>query len=181
MEGGPPVRGERVPLAQGLAHTPALIWAIQAHAGIGCEVVARPLPGVALQLPPDAEPLRTAQALDAEQVTCGFLDFQGRACVALPADVAHIEQTAHAVAKVVHLLWEVHTDFINTQSDACPLPPLDGPDPEAAAAALLGAIEQLIAAWADWRRVTAPPDELAQTVAAGLELVKELWDADASR
>jgi len=73
-------------------------------------------------LPTDADAREVARALDAEQVTAGYLDFQEHACVALPAEMAHIEQTAYSVAKVIHLLLKVHTDFITVQSDACPLP-----------------------------------------------------------
>src|SRR6185503_19376289 len=100
----------------------ALIVAIAGHTGIAAELVTRPVVGVALALPEHTNALEVARAIDAEQVTAGFLDLRGRACVALPADRAHIEQTAHCVAKVVHLLLEIHTDFINERSDACPLP-----------------------------------------------------------
>jgi hypothetical protein len=152
----------------------ALIGAIAAHAGIAAEVVMRPLLGVALVLPAHADAQEVARALDAEQVTAGYLDFQGRACVALPAHLAHVEQLAHSVAKVVHLLLEIHTGFINVQSDACPLPDLADVDAETAASAVLDGIGALAAVLADWRRVDEQPDDLRGMVAEGLELLRAL-------
>ncbi len=154
-----------------MAVAAALIVAIAEHAGVAAELVSRPLFGVALALPEHANALEVARALDTEQVTAGYLDHQGRACVALPADLAHVEQTAHCVAKVLHLLLELHTDFINEQSDACPLPNMTGVDAETAAMALLDAIGTFSAALADWRRVRDAPDELHGIVAEGLALV----------
>ena len=156
----------------------ALIGAIAAHAGIVAEVVTRPLLGVALVLPAHADAQEVARALDAEQVTAGYLDFQGRACVALPAHLEHVEQLAHSVAKVVHLLLEIHTGFINVQSDACPLPDLTDVDFEAAASAVLDGVGALAAALADWRRVSEQPGDLRGMVAEGLELLRALCAAD---
>jgi hypothetical protein len=130
--------------------------------------------GVALALPEQTHALEVARAIDAEQVTAGFLDFRGRTCVALPADRAHVEQTAHCVAKVVHLLLELHTDFINEQSDACPLPEMADRDAEVAANALLDVIGAFGAALAGWRRVRAPPDELQGIVAEGMAFVRDM-------
>jgi hypothetical protein len=101
-------------------------------------------------LPIHADAQEVASALDAEQITADYLDFQGRACVALPADPAHIEQTAHSVAKVIHLLLEIHTGFINTQSDACPLPTRGPSDAEQSASVVLDAVGALCTAYADW-------------------------------
>ncbi len=159
----------------------ALIVAIAEHAGVAAELVARPLFGVALALPEHANALEVARALDAEQVTAGYLDHQGRACVALPAQVAHVEQTAHAVAKVLHLLLEIHTGFINAQSDVCPLPDMAGLDAETAANELLGAIGTFSAALADWRRVQGAPNELRGVVAEGMTLIRELLHDDPDR
>ncbi len=75
--------------------------------------------GVALQLPDWANAGEVAHAIDAEQVTAGYLDFQGRCCVAVPADAEHLAQTAHAVAKVLHGLLEIHTLYINRYADVC--------------------------------------------------------------
>ncbi|HEU4322928.1 MAG TPA: hypothetical protein VFS21_07230 [Roseiflexaceae bacterium] len=173
MDGGPPVRGERVPLARDAQHLDALIAAVWAHAGVRATPVERPLVGVALELPEGADPLETARAIDAEQVTAGFVTLTGQAAVAAPADAAHVEQAAHAVAKVIHLLWEIHTDFIDQQSDACPLPALGGLDPEQAAVALLEAISPVIAGLDGWRRVAAAaPRELAIVVDDGLALLR---------
>jgi hypothetical protein len=44
--------------------------------------------------------------------------------VAVPAEVVHLEQTAHGVAKVLHGLLEIHTPSINRVADACPEPPV---------------------------------------------------------
>jgi hypothetical protein len=98
--------------------------------------------------------------------------------VALLAEVAHVEQTAHCVAKVVHLLLELHTGFINEQSDACPLPDMAGLDAETTATALLGAIGTFSAALADWRRVRNAPHELRGIVAEGMILIRELLQED---
>ncbi len=159
----------------------ALIVAIAEHAGVAAELVARPLFGVALALPEHANALEVARALDAEQVTAGYLDHQGRTCVALPADAAHVEQTAYCVAKVVHLLLELHTDFINAQSDVCPLPNMTNLDAETAATALLDAIGAFSAAFADWRRVRSAPHELRGIVAEGMTLIRELLPDDQDR
>jgi len=141
--------------------------------------VTRPLVGVALALPDYTNALEVARAIDAEQVTTGYLDHRGRACVALPADRAHVEQTAHCVAKVVHLLLELHTDFINAQSDACPLPDMAGVDAETAANALLDVIGAFGAALAGWRRVRGAPGELQRIIAEGMALVRDmLYDDD---
>lgn len=82
-------------------------------------MVLRPLVGVALHLPEWANAAEVARAIDAEQVTAGFLDFAGRCCVAVPAEIEHLPQTAHAVAKVLHGLLEIHTPYINRFADAC--------------------------------------------------------------
>lgn len=142
------------------------------HAGIVAEPVTRPLVGVALGLPPHADPLLTARALDAEQVTAGFVDFAQRACVALPADPAHLAQVAHSVAKVVHLLWEVHTPFIDQHSDTCPLPDRIGGDAETCAAAVVAATHTLICAWDDWQHLSDRPAALTALVAEGLDTLQ---------
>jgi hypothetical protein len=134
---------------------------------------------VALALPERADPLEIARAIDAEQVTAGFLDLQGRACVALPADPWHVEQTAHSVAKVIHLLLEIHTEFIHEQSDACPLPDLASVDAETAATALLDAVGAFGAALTDWRRSQNARSDLQGIVAEGMALVRELLDTEA--
>jgi hypothetical protein len=159
----------------------ALIVAVAEHAGVAAELVARPLFGVALALPEHANTLEVARALDAEQVTAGYLDLEGRACIALPANAAHVEQTAHAVAKVLHLLLEIHTGFINEQSDACPLPDMSSLDAETTATALLDAISTFGAALADWRRVRDAPDELHRIVVEGMMLVWEMLHEDHDR
>jgi hypothetical protein len=82
---------------------------------------------------------------------------------------------------VVHLLLELHTGFINAQSDACPLPDMAGVDAETAATALLGAIGTFSAALSDWRRVRGAPHELRGIVAEGLTLVWELLHEDYER
>src|SRR6266508_4557808 len=115
LDGGPAVRGARVALGDDPAVAAALMVAVYAHAGVRGEIVMRPLVGVALDLPPGADHAACAQAIDAEQVTAGFLDFQGRACVAAPADMAYVAQAAHTVAKVTHLLYELHTPFVDSQ------------------------------------------------------------------
>jgi hypothetical protein len=123
------VRGERVQIGQDRQLADHLRVHILAQAGVESVVVERPLVGVALLLPEWANAAEVARAIDAERVTAGFLDFQSRCCVAVPAGVAHLEQTAHAVAKVIHGLLEIHTPYINTFADECPdppvLPPLD--------------------------------------------------------
>jgi hypothetical protein len=154
----------------------ALIVAIAEHVGIAAELVRRPLFGVALALPERADPLEIARAIDAEQVTAGFLDLQGRACVALPADPSHVEQTAHCVAKVIHLLLEIHTEFINEQSDACPLPDMASVDAETAATALLDAVGAFGAALTDWRRAREKRDDLRGMVDEGIVLLREFLD-----
>jgi hypothetical protein len=155
-----------------------LIYAIAEHAGIAAELVTRPMMGVALALPAHADALEVARALDAEQVTAGYLDLHGRACVALPAHPAHVEQLAHSVAKVVHLLLEIHTEFINEQSGACPLPDMAGVDAETAASAVLDAVGALSTAVADWRRAQNARSDLRGIVAEGLVLARELLDTD---
>jgi hypothetical protein len=155
-----------------------LIYAIAEHAGIAAELVTRPMMGVALALPAHADALEVARALDAEQVTVGYLDLSGRACVALPAHPAHVEQLAHSVAKVVHLLLEIHTEFINEQSDACPLPDMAGVGAETAANAVLDALGALSAAVADWRRAQNARSDLQGIVAEGIALARELLDTD---
>jgi hypothetical protein len=159
----------------------ALIVAIAEHAGVAAELVTRPLMGVALALPEHANALEVARALDAEQVTAGYLDHQGRACVALPADAAHVEQTAHCVAKVLHLLPEIHSGFINEQSDACPLPAMAGLDAETAANELLGAIGTFSAASRRGRRLRGTPNELRGVVAEGITLIQEMLHEDHDR
>lgn len=172
LDGGPPVRGERVTLAQDDTLLAALARAVLAHAGIRAAPVCRPLCGVALELPAGADPLLTARAIDAEQVTAGFVCFDGRAAVAVPADAAHVEQTAHAVAKVVHLLWEVHTDFINQHSDACPLPVLGAPEVETAATAVIGGVASLLPALTAWRERRGEEPALDAQVAEALGLLE---------
>jgi hypothetical protein len=174
MDGGPPVRDERLALGSDPAVAAALIGAIAAHAGIAAELVTRPMLGVALVLPAHADTREVARALDAEQATVGFLDFQGRACVALPTEMAHIAQTAHSVAKVAHLLWEIHSGFIDAQSDACPLPSLGPSDAHVAANALLDAVGALCTAYADWQQVPTPCDDLQVLVGEGLAIVQEV-------
>jgi hypothetical protein len=146
IDGGPPVRGERVPLGDDPLIAHALIAAIAEHAGIRASLVLRPWVGVALQVPPTITAVAVAHALDAEQVTLGYVDFQGRPCVALPERQADVEQTAHSVAKVVHLLFEIHTPFINDQSEACPLPGDRDADVEDALNGLIDAVSGLGAA-----------------------------------
>lgn len=119
LDGGPPVCGERVPLGDDPAVAAALMVAVYAHAGIPCEIVMRPLVGVALDLPAGADHVACAQAIDAELITAGYIDFQGRACVAAPSDMAHVAQAAHGVAKVTHILFELHTPFVDAQEAAC--------------------------------------------------------------
>jgi hypothetical protein len=174
IDGGPPVRGERVALGDDLAFAPSLIEKIREKAGVAAELVLRPLAGVALILPAYVDTREIARGLDAEHVTAGYLDHQGRACVALPADAAHIAQAAHGVAKVLHLLVEIHTDFINAQSDRCELPDMPERDAEQAATALLDAIGGMSAALGDWRQVRDAPDQLQYLVAEGLALLRDL-------
>src|SRR5512138_1913818 len=120
LDNGPAVRGAHVALGDDPAVAAALVAAVYAHAGVRGEIVMRPLLGVALDLPSHADAAYTARAIDAENVTAGFLDFQGRACVAAPEDMAYVAQAAHAVAKVTHLLYELHTPFVDSQEAACP-------------------------------------------------------------
>jgi hypothetical protein len=139
----------------------ALCAAIVACAGVAGTVVLRPLVGVALDLPTQADAALVAHALDAEQVTAGFVDFAGRTCVAVPADARHIAQTAHSVAKVVHLLLELHTAYINAGADACPLPQAAPLPPDAlanAVDAILDATSALMQQLADLRQLDAPAE-----------------------
>ncbi len=114
-----PVRGHRVALGDDPQRADELRAHIMAHASVASEVVLRPLVGVALHLPDWANAAEVARAIDAEQVTAGYLDFQGRCCVAVPSDAEHLPQTAHAVAKVLHGLLEIHTPYINRYADVC--------------------------------------------------------------
>jgi hypothetical protein len=159
-----------VPLAQDDA---ALAEAVTAHAGIRAAPVRRPLFGVALELPEGADARLTARALDAERVTAGYLTLEGQAAVAAPADAAHVEQTAHAVAKVVHLLWEVHTDFIDQHSDACPLPALGAQDAETAAARVIAGVATLLSALTAWRERRGENGELDGQVEEALGLLDD--------
>jgi hypothetical protein len=174
LDGGPPVRGERVPLAQDDWLLLALADAVTAHAGIRAAPISRPLFGVALELPEGADALLTARALDAERVTAGFLTFEGQAAVAAPADAAQVEQTAHAVAKVVHLLWEVHTAFIDRHSDACPLPAMGSRDAETAAVAVIAGVAALLSALPAWQERRGEEGELDAQVEEALGLLDEL-------
>jgi hypothetical protein len=130
--------------------------------------------GVALQLPDWARPAEVACAIDAEQVTAGFLDFAGRCCVAVPADVAHLEQTAHGVAKVLHGLLEIHTPYINNFADACPerpvLPVLDDTTILETTCAVLDAASMLTQQLHALRGQALPPD-IAQVLGEGLDLL----------
>jgi hypothetical protein len=146
---------------------------VRAHAGVESAVVERPLVGVALQLPDGASPAEVARAIDAEQVTAGFLDFAGRCCVAVPAQVEDLEQTAHAVAKVLHGLLEIHTPYINRFADACPEPPLLPVLDDAAiletVCAVLDAASMLTQHLHALRGQALPPD-IAQVLDEGLDL-----------
>jgi hypothetical protein len=164
-ENGMPVRGERVAIGDSPELAAALLGSIYSHAGVRGEIVMRPMVGVALDLPPYADPLETARAIDGEQVTAAFLDFQGRCCVAVPAEEEHVAQTAHAVAKVVHILHEIHTPFINVQEEACEAPPaLDSDAPYELAVDVLEAAAALV------RELDAVPES---TIAALRPMVAE--------
>ncbi len=117
-----PVRGERVTIGHDPHIADELRAHVLAHADVASEVVLRPMVGVVLQLPDWANAGKVAHAIDAEQVTAGYLDFQGRCCVAVPADPEHLPQTAHTVAKVLHGLLEIHTPYINQCADDCAEP-----------------------------------------------------------
>jgi len=151
----------------------ALCAAIAERAGVAGTVVMRPLVGVALNLPTQADAALVAHALDAEQVTAGFVDFAGRACVAVPADPSQIAQTAHSVAKVVHLLLELHTAYINAGADACPVPQASPLPPDAladAVDAILDATSALMQQLAYVRQLDAPA-ELRALVREALALL----------
>jgi hypothetical protein len=163
-----------VPLAQDATLLAALADAVLAHAGIRAMPVRRPLIGVALELPEGADALLTARALDAERVTASYLTFEGQAAVAAPADAAYLEQTAHAVAKVVHLLWEVHTAFIDRHSDACPLPALGAQDAETAAATVIAGVAALLSALTTWRERRGERPDLDGQVEETLGLLDEV-------
>ncbi|HEY0739716.1 MAG TPA: hypothetical protein VGD69_32625 [Herpetosiphonaceae bacterium] len=105
------MRGLRVALGAERAIADHLRVHILAHAGVESEVVERPLVGVALLLPAWANAAEVARAIDRELVTAGFLDFRGRCCVAIPAEV-------------VHGLLEIHTPYINRFADECLEPPV---------------------------------------------------------
>ncbi|HEX6293034.1 MAG TPA: hypothetical protein VFZ66_27875 [Herpetosiphonaceae bacterium] len=148
---------------------------IVAHADVASEVVLRPLVGVALQLPEWANAAEVARAIDAEQVTAGFLDFGGRCCVAVPAAGEHLEQTAHAVAKVLHGLLEIHTPYINRYADACDEPELRAVDDVAAIEAvceLLSANSALIRQIQAVRALALAP-ELRALLDESLQLVMD--------
>lgn len=150
----------------------SLAVAVAAHAGVIGEPVTRPLIGLALTIPTWATPADVAAAIDAEGVTAGFVDFQGRACVAAPADVGVVTQAAHAVAKVMHGLLELHTPYINAQSEACAVP-RSGPDldAEALAEAVLERTGALLDVLYRWQLTPASPG-LHATVAEGLALIR---------
>ena len=171
-----PVRGERVEIGADRALADQLRAHIVAHADVESAVVLRPLVGVALQLPAWASALEVARAIDAEQVTAGFLDFGGRCCVAVPAAAEHLEQTAHAVAKVLHGLLEIHTPYIHTFADACEEPEVREVDDAAALAALcdlLSANSALIRQIQAVRVMALAPD-LRALVDDSLQLVAEV-------
>jgi hypothetical protein len=172
LDKGPAVRGERVALGDDPAVAAALMVAVYAHAGVRGEIVMRPLIGVALNLPPHADAAYTARAIDAENVTAGFLDFEGRACVAAPADVAHVAQAAHAVAKMTHLLYELHTPFVDSQEAACPIVPLT----DSADAPYELAVEVLEQAAALVRALDAvPPADIPALRPLVVEGLAEVW------
>ncbi|HEX6288258.1 MAG TPA: hypothetical protein VFZ66_03665 [Herpetosiphonaceae bacterium] len=169
------MRGSRVELGQDRALADQLRAHIITHADVASEVVLRPLVGLALHLPAWANAGEVARAIDAEQVTAGFLDFQGRCCVAVPAQVVHLEQTAHAVAKVLHGLLEIHTPYINRYADACAEPELRAVDDLAAieaVCALLSVNSALVRQIQAVRAITLAP-ELRALLDESLQLVVE--------
>jgi hypothetical protein len=114
---------------------------------------------------------------DAEQVMARYLDLDGRVCVALPANRAHIEQAAHSRDRVVHMLWQV-TDRLHQRAERH-LPARGAgrrPDGRGRGA---HAVSPFLTALSDWQRVVAPPAVLQDMVAAGLAVLKEAADVEA--
>lgn len=169
------MRGSRLEIGQDRQLAERLRVHILAHAGVDSEVVERPFVGVALLLPEWAHAAEMARAIDLELVTAGFVDFQLRACVAVPAHWEDLEQTAHAVAKVVHGLLEIHTPYINRFADECPDPPvvavLDDATMLATTCAVVDASSALAQQLQALRGQVLPPD-LQQMLTEVLELVQ---------
>lgn len=103
-----------------------LARAIAERCDLGCEPVDRPRPGVAITgLPTYADISDLAQACDAERVVAAWVGYDGRLVLGVPQEDVYAPKVAHMLAKVIHLLLEIHTDYINAVCDAdvqCDLP-----------------------------------------------------------